>query len=730
MADVSTGSRKRAQDRAARRDFAAGEDMARASGYEKENDFSVREPEVETAFAGRERLEAEENALSGIKENNDARRRPQTAQKGADSESPEEIYGIQQKVGQRPPEAIPAKLSIGVSEINKARATFDKYRNERTQLTDRIKENEAYYEFTNTGKLRADVAIKFNKTYSAYLFNSVANKHADFMDNIPSPAILPREQGDEDTANILSDVIPCILDQNNFEAEYSQECYDKIITGTGVFGCFWDPGAEGGLGSIKIRACDIMNLFWQSGVEDIQDSPNLFYTSLWDNEKLMIMYPELKDSFKGDAFYDTRYDHEDQMDTTDKSLVIDWYYKKIITYQNAAGSQSTKQVLHYCKFCNGVVLYSSENEGMEEGYYEHGLYPFVFDVMFPLKGSPAGFGYVDVMKNPQQYIDAIDGVISENARINGNPRYWVLAGAGVDMQAFKDQTKKLVTCSGNIDQIKPIEAPDLPSIVLESKNQKIEELKETSGNRDFSQGSTTSGVTAASAIAALQEAGSKLSRDMIKLSYNAYAKVCRFAIEYIRQFYDIERIYRITGEGNAYEYRAISSAMLTGEPIDEFGELIAGRKIDFDIKVSAQKASPFSRLSQNELAKELYSAGVFNPQFADQAVMMLSMMDFEGKDEVLQKVNNNATLYRENLQLKQNVTQLSSILAGMSGDPRIAQQAQMIAQKYGMNTGEPVIPASAGMGDAPQINSLGAEESENGRVENARTATRERSSVR
>lgn len=729
--DLNSDSRRRAQNRAAKKDFAAGEDMAGANGYERASDFKIREPEVESPFGRKGRNAAAAQSLREVREVNSAAGRPSESENKASGEIGEEVHeGDLRSLEMAALGALAERKLIHREDVDRARGIFEKYRTERKALTERIRENEAYYEFTNTGKLRADIAIKFNKSYSAYLFNSVANKHADFMDNIPSPAVLPREPGDEETAEILSDVIPCILDQNDFEHEYSQECYDKIITGTGVFGCFWDPGAEGGLGAIKIRACDIMNIFWQSGVEDIQDSPNLFYVSLEDNEKLKILYPELKDSFSGDAFYDTRYDHEDQMDTTNKSLVIDWYYKKLVRFRNAAGESGTKTVLHYCKFCNGVVLYSSENEGMEDGYYDHGLYPFVFDVMSPLKGSPAGFGYVDVMKNPQEFIDALDSAISENARINGNARYWVPAGAGVNEKDFLDQHKKLVQYSGQIDGIKPIEAPDLPSVVLETKQQKIDELKETSGNRDFSQGSTTSGVTAATAIAALQEAGSKLSRDMIKMSYNSYAKVCSFTIEYIRQFYDIARIYRITGANKSFSYRSIDRSMLIEGPSDEFGELIAGRRIDFDIKVSAQKASPFSRLSQNELAKELYSAGVFNPQYADQAVMMLGMMDFEGKDDVLQKVNNNATLYRENMQLKQYVTELSSILAGMSGNPQIAQQAQMVAQKYGQSVGEPVVPASSSMEASPDINSLGAETSANGRVENAKTATRERSSVR
>jgi len=79
----------------------------------------------------------------------------------------------------------------------------------------------------------------------------------------------------------------------------------------------------------------------------------------------------------------------------------------------------------------------------------------------------------------------------------------------------------------------------------------IEELKETRGNRDFSQGGTTSGVTATSAIAALQEAGSKLSRDMIKGSYHAFTQIACLVIRLIRQFYDEPRAFRILGEQGA-----------------------------------------------------------------------------------------------------------------------------------------------------------------------------------
>ena len=87
----------------------------------------------------------------------------------------------------------------------------------------------------------------------------------------------------------------------------------------------------------------------------------------------------------------------------------------------------------------------------------------------------------------------------------------------------------------------------------------VNELKEVSGNRDVSQGGTTSGLTAASAIAALQEAGSKLSRDMLKSAYRAFAKECYLIIELMRQFYDEQRVYRITGESGGVEYATFSA---------------------------------------------------------------------------------------------------------------------------------------------------------------------------
>ena len=62
------------------------------------------------------------------------------------------------------------------------------------------------------------------------------------------------------------------------------------------------------------------------------------------------------------------------------------------------------------------------------------------------------------------------------------------------------------------------------------------------------------------------------------------------------------------------------------------------RKPEFDIDVQAQKENPYTKESYNELAVQLYQMGVFNPEMANQALMMLSIMDFKGKDALVPKI--------------------------------------------------------------------------------------------
>ena len=74
-----------------------------------------------------------------------------------------------------------------------------------------------------------------------------------------------------------------------------------------------------------------------------------------------------------------------------------------------------------------AVLYASENDAVyaKRGFYDHGMYPFVFDTMFVEEGTPCGCGYIDVMKDTQMYIDKLNQSIIKNALMATKKRYYI-----------------------------------------------------------------------------------------------------------------------------------------------------------------------------------------------------------------------------------------------------------------------------------------------------------------
>ena len=596
----------------------------------------------------------------------------------------ENEMNLESPQGVLPQTAAPQVKTIGVPEIQKAYQTLVKYREGKKALELRVTENEEWFRLRHWECLRRE-KNQVEPT-SGWLFNALANKHADAMDNIPTPNVLPREEGDKPEAEMLSSILPVVLDQCEFEEVYSCIQDDKLKSGTGIYGVFWDADKLNGLGNVSIRCIDVVNLFWEPGIGDIQDSRNVFHVELQDNDLLEQQWPETKGKLGSSGGSLSEYIHDDTIDTSQKTAVIDWYYKK-------------GGVLHYCKFVEGVVLFATENEGTyEKGWYEDGRYPFEFDRLFSLKGSPCGFGYIDVAKSAQEYIDRGNQAILQNMLANARPRHFIRNDGSVKEEEYGDYTKPFIHVEGGLgtDSIMPIPQNPLPSAYQSIISEKVNELKEVTGNRDISTGGTTSGVTAASAIAAMQEAGSKLSRDSNKASYRAFRQVVLMIIERIRQFYTLPRCFRILGQDGQEKYTEYTNARLT-EQVDEQGNM---RHPLFDVEVSAEKQSPYSKMSNNELALQFYSAGFFNPQLADQALACLDMMDFNRKSFIENKIRENGTMFQQLQMMQQTMMGMAAELDAIKG----GNLTQQVAAQMGIVQPGPGGAASAqgqaALGDA------------------------------
>lgn len=588
------------------------------------------------------------------------------------------VPGITEQEQDMPPEMAAMLLTrpedapmITDKDVERGIDLLTKYKDGKSNLESRIVNDELWWELRHWEGIGQSKAKRVDrsgkevkstppqpKPTSAWLFNTIQNKHADAMDNYPEPVVLPREESDEQSAKTLSQILPVVQEYNHFEQVYSDNWWEKLKHGTAAYGVFWDSQKDNGLGDIEIRDIDLLNLFWEPGITDIQKSRNLFIVDLVDNDLLDKEYPELEGKQKGKVIDVKEYIYDDSVDTSEKSVVVDWYYK--------VKTPSGRTALHYVKFVGSTLLYASQNdpEYRERGFYDHGMYPVVLDVMYPEKGTPIGFGYVAICKDPQLYIDNLSANILENAMMATKKRFFVSDSTAINEEEFLDWNRPMVHVNGELgdQRVKEIVTQPLSDIYVTVAQMKIEEMKDTAANRDVNSGGTTN-VTAAAAIAALQEAGNKASRDMIAASYRAYTQINTLCVELMRQFYDVSRSFRITGEGNEYQFVTFDNAGLQDQVtgLDTLGNEMYRRPV-FDLKIKAQKKNPFSRMEQNERAKELYSLDFFAPENAQASLIALEMMDFEGIQTVREKVMQGQTLLNMVMQMQQQLAMITGAL--------------------------------------------------------------------
>lgn len=558
---------------------------------------------------------------------------------------------------------------ITVDSIRKAAETVRKYKDGKSLLEDRLKEEELWYRMRHWEAVRKKFNPDTPEPASAWLFNAITNKHADIMDNYPEPNVLPREAGDQEEAKKLSSILPCVMEAAEFESTYADAAWSLLKHGTSAYFAAWNTEKENGLGDVDIHELNLLDVYWEPGIKNIQDSENLFIAGVENREAMERMYPQFTGKFDTATPDEYVYSYDRNLDWTDKALIWDWYYK----IKDASG----RTVLHYVKFSGECILYASENdpEYQEKGYYEHGLYPVIFDVLFPEAGTPYGFGLIAICKDPQLYIDKLGGNILERSLLGTKTRYIASSNAGINEDELKDANCAIVHSELpklDNDHLRPIDVPSLETNYINVLQMKIDEMKETSANRDFNNGGTSSSVTAAAAIAALQESGNKVSRDIIQGSYRAYRKLCSMVIELIRQFYTETRTFRILGESGQTEFVDFNNAGMQEQPVSLPGMAAQQlfRRPVFDLKIKPQKRSPFTVEAQYERAKELYGLGFFNPENAQQSLIALSMMEFEGKEQIMQQIQQGQTLLNVVQQLQMQIAMLTGQL------PTGGQQAE------------------------------------------------------
>lgn len=538
--------------------------------------------------------------------------------------------------------------AIAPEFLSRARKAYEEYKADKEDLKNSIIDNYRYYKSQHNTRFDPNKNEPLSTT--EYIFNAIENKYADAVDNYPEVSVLEREAGDAAAAEILSKILPVQLELSQFKKAYKKNWRVKMKSGTGIYFIDYDTDLE----EIIINSVSVLSFFSDFNVQDIQKSQFVFVTKVEDNEELKVRYPKFSALFEGDCTLDTA---EGTKQLKDRTEIVDCYYKK----HQKDESGKLKTSVHLMKLARDVIIDATEDiPGYEDGMYVHGKYPFVLDVMYPNEDCPFGFGIIDVVWGIQEYIDKIDSAVSKNTMIASKTRYAIKDVSGINPDDIADMSKDIFTFSGgNIDEIvREFKTDGLPNVVIEYRDRKINELKEVIGNRDFQQGGTVGGVTSGSAVELLQRSGEKLSRASSDDSYDAYREICVMVIELMRQFFDKERVYRITGDDGSREFVSFSKDLLFMDPL---GFPSDSKPMYFDVSVTPQKSNPYTKQGTNATMTQLWQLGVFNPQNLESSVILIRNMQFEGKDKLLQDLQDKLEEFKKQQEMNMQQQQEMNI---------------------------------------------------------------------
>ncbi len=450
------------------------------------------------------------------------------------------------------------------------------------------------------------------------LQSTIENVQADLIDLMPEAVIQPESGKDARIARIVEAVVRRNHDSAAYAVEYQRLVHDLLVGGYCVTEVGYDPSLNGNLGGAFLREVDPRSILFDPLVTDIQDGRAVIKFTLKPREWLNAHYPDKAPFIEDDlAAFDAPEDEVLRADRRSSLLMLEYWWRE---YDAKSHSYS----VHMALLSGGQVLEDSRDL-KPEGYFSHGQFPFVLTTLFPRKGSALGFGLVDLFESTQRYADKLDQIVLKNAFMASHNKLLVTEASGFDTADLKDWSKE-VHSGESLNGITWFSTPPLPAYLIGYIQSMRESIKEESGANDSSRGNTRQGVTAASAITALQEASTKRARMAATRLYEGYRMAVRMEIEVEREFNYFLRPVTIVTDGQSEEVLFDSAALLNeGAGGIEF-------PIEFFISIKAAKQNRFAAAAQNELMLRLVETGALEPQKA------VELMIFDGKDQVLQQM--------------------------------------------------------------------------------------------
>lgn len=459
------------------------------------------------------------------------------------------------------------------------------------------------------------------------LVSNIVATVADQVDNMPDVQLLPEEPGSKDRSDQMADVLHYIFDRREYRRMHPELMTDMLVAKACVIQTFWDPDLNDGEGDVDILRWPIENFYWDPDFDDLQEGRACFkvawFPKSWFEEHYPDEYRYISFGRGTDSVLEPEnIDNDDQM-----TMLAEYWYKR---YDAAA----KKTMVHVAKFAGGAMLECSEKD-TPDGIYAHGLYPFDVHSYRPISGSLVGRSMIDDFVEVQRRANRFSHYIDANGRMSARYKTLTSKDAILDRSQLTDWNQPIVEVNGGVseERVRQMTVYPLNPQIENHMLWLLETQKRESGQNESARGEFGGGITAASAIQALQEAGNKVSRFHTFRYQQTFKSLATKVLWLAAQYYKKDRVVVITGDGENKPDQEITVGheLIYGKRIPKDSPLPAP---PFTVEVIVQRANPQRIDIENQWVLQIAQMFVQNGQQMPVS-SVIRMLTLPGKDRLL-----------------------------------------------------------------------------------------------
>ena len=529
--------------------------------------------------------------------------------------------------------------------VRRAYALFEQFQNGLAEAHEEMRQARRIREKRTSGQ---SVTAPAGNTLGSCMDNVIA----DQVDNLPEAQMLPEREETAQSAEEMSDVVSYVLYQAGWPGKYQTLMEDAIVTGTGVAQVFWDEEAEDGAGMVNVLAWHPEDFYPDPAAENIQDGRACFKathtTVCWVEER----YPHARGYVAADRT--ALWDEEaatGAADDDERTTLLEYWYKRY-------DAQSRRTRVHMALLAGGALLYSTElgfggagKEEYAEGVYAHGQYPFTLYKYRNVWRKPFGTGMAHDYGRTQEAIDRYIQYIDDNARESSVQRHFIRRGSGVNPEDVADMRKTIIEWEGSDirEVMQTVQAQPLSGQVYQMMTYLADAMKQDCGQNQFIRGEAGLGVTAASAIQALQEAGNKIVRWHSAIFKDAFREMVEQIIWVMSEYLAPGRTLRIAGGWDS-----------SGQMRERLVTLIAPNaegdallRPAYAVRVDVRKSNPLQVQADNEFLQQVAQVCAQAGEPLPPETVVRLMEGYRTKASVLAAVEENSAVRRELERLRQ-----------------------------------------------------------------------------